>query len=235
MTAPRIPQICVPILAASAHEAENQILQATALKADLLELRVDYLSGALPSDLKKLLAAAKLPVIVTPRAESEGGVWRIKEHEQLAWAESAIEFGAAYVDLELATDASYLKSIIHFQAQTQIILSFHDLAATPPITELKAKLAAMINLDNHPIIAKFATMANSPADNEVMRALIVYAHSLEQPLLAMTMGEYARESRVEFPLLGSLWGYAALDEEHLSAPGQLTIKALREIYTTRTL
>ena len=50
------------------------------------------------------------------------------------------------------------------------------------------------------------------------------------PIVANTMGEYGKITRISNVVYGSLWTYACLDEEHGSAAGQIPAKLLREVF-----
>lgn len=63
--------LCVPSLATTAEEMAGDMVAAAAIGADVVELRLDYLSSFQPrSDLELLLANPPLPALVTYRSLS---------------------------------------------------------------------------------------------------------------------------------------------------------------------
>ena len=49
-------------------------------------------------------------------------------------------------------------------------------------------------------------------------------------IIAFCMGEQGKISRVMAPLLGSYLTYASLNKGEESAPGQLTVKEIKEVF-----
>lgn len=73
VASPQRTQICTIVTASSVRDAVRECAEAAASGADIVELRLDFLDAFNPqSDLKPLLAACALPVIVTCRPEWEG-------------------------------------------------------------------------------------------------------------------------------------------------------------------
>jgi 3-dehydroquinate dehydratase-1 len=44
------------------------------------------------------------------------------------------------------------------------------------------------------------------------------------------MGEKGKISRIFSPFLGAAWTYASLDKNKLSAPGQLAVRELKDLW-----
>jgi 3-dehydroquinate dehydratase type I len=218
--------ICIPITAPTTREALEKMEQATPL-ADLLELRVDLMPE---NDLKTLLRARRIPVLVTNRLRTEGGRFMGSEEERLAILLEAVQLGADYVDIEAATD-SELKDRLRLAlrgTETRLIVSWHDFSGTPSRETLHAKLAAC--RADSPAIVKLVTTANVAADCLRLLELIPAALGDGQPIAAFCMGEAGKISRIMAPRLGSAIGYASLDVGEGSAPGQFTIAEMRTIF-----
>src|SRR5260370_38188197 len=104
------PQICVPVCVRRASELADAIARAAEV-ADIIELRLDYLTEAeLAQGSKEILAAlaAKArPMILTLRPAEYGGARPISVEDRLScrinepWAPTSREHGADYWDLEL--------------------------------------------------------------------------------------------------------------------------------------
>ncbi len=217
-------KLCVPIVETSAQRARTATKEADRL-ADLIELRVDYLKNP---DLSILLQNRQKPFIVTNRREEEGGRYRGEERKRLSVLEKAIDLGADYIDVELATERSFLDNLIRNRGKTKVILSFHDFRSTPSCTELQKLFIRMIGLGAN--VNKIVPFAKSWEDNLTILSLIPFAKERKQKIVAFCMGEKGKISRVISPLLGAAWTYASLDKNSGSAPGQLTVQELTEIW-----
>jgi 3-dehydroquinate dehydratase type I len=217
--------ICIPIAAAHTAEVIEKMERAAPL-ADLVELRIDRMPNA---ELKRLLAARRIPVIVTNRSRQEGGGFAGTEEERVALITEAVHLGADYVDIEASTDHALKAKLISALAggTTRLIVSWHDFSGTPPAEFLKAKLA--VCMADGPAIVKIVTHAGTAADCLRLLELIPEALQRGQEIAAFCMGEKGKISRIMAPLLGSVISYASLEPEEASAPGQLTIHELRKI------
>ena len=110
-------------LAPDSTEDAIAALRAVSEQADIAELRLDLMPEY---DLASILADRPCPVIVTNRAEREGGRFRGRERERVRPLLEAIELGAEFVDIE--HDAVHL---ISDRGQTRLIVSHHDFSAMP--------------------------------------------------------------------------------------------------------
>jgi len=193
--------------------------------ADLIELRLDYLRDI---KLEMLLDAGEKPLIVTNRPREEGGRYAGNEKKRLAILRAAADFGAAFVDMEMRTERSSLQELIKNKNRTRIILSFHDFQRTLSPEELRKLTDRMIRYGAD--VAKIVTFARSWEDNLKVLALIPYVRKRKQAIVAFCMGEKGKMSRIFAPLMGAAWTYASLDRKRANAPGQLTVKEMREIW-----
>jgi 3-dehydroquinate dehydratase type I len=193
--------------------------------ADLIELRIDYLRGV---KLALLLEDRKKPFIVTNRRKEEGGKYKGEERERLIVLQKAIDLGADYVDVELATERSFLRDLVRYKRETQIILSFHDFRKTPSIKELQKLFGHMVRLGAD--VVKIVPFARFWEDNLNILSLIPFAKERKQKIVAFCMGEKGKISRIFSPFLGAAWTYASLDKNKLSAPGQLAVRELKDLW-----
>ena len=218
--------ICIPIAGTQTAEAIEKIRRASPL-ADIIELRIDRIPGA---DLGGLLAARHTPVIVTNRRRKEGGGFVGTEEERVGLLKEAVRLGADYVDIEAATDPALKKGLREtlVGSSSQLIVSWHDFSGTPSAEFLKTKLKDC--MADGPAIVKIVTHAAITADCLRLLELIPYARQRDQAITAFCMGRPGKISRIMAPLLGSVFSYASLEPEEASAPGQLTIYQMREIY-----
>ncbi len=217
-------KICLPIVETTGGKALRAVAEANG-PADLIELRVDYLKA--PS-LEPLLAEGKKPLIVTNRRREEGGRYGGDEKKRLAVLQEAADLGADFVDVELGSERSLLKELIHHKNGSRIILSSHDFQRTPSPRELRNLCGRMIGWGTE--VVKIVPFARSFEDNLRILSLLPYARERNQKIVAFCMGEKGKMSRIFSPLMGAAWTYASLRRQKASAPGQLTVVELREIW-----
>jgi len=79
-------------------------------------------------------------------------------------------------------------------------------------------------------VVKIVTLARSLEDNLKILPLIPLARGKKQDIVAFCMGDKGKMSRIFAPLMGGAWTYAALDQRRTSAPGQLTVGELRQVW-----
>lgn len=227
---------------------EQQVRQARAAGADLVELRVDRI-GDLPA-VETLVAGARLlPLIVTVRSADEGGMWTGDEAERVALIERLASLGPGYVDVEHAAwqRSANLRQRIGVlcgvrsdqarpserragegpfrRAANRLILSHHDFSGTP------------VDLD-----AVFDRLTATPA--EVIKAVFT-AHDAtdacrvlaqlrrragERKVIALAMGEAGLPTRILARKFGAFLTFACLHPGGDSAPGQLPVEDLRSLY-----
>ena len=184
--------------------------------AELVELRLDYLSGDVR--FRELLDDRPGPVIVTCRREKDGGRYTGSEASRLSMLRMAIAEGVEYVDIEedIATE-------ITRYGDTKRIISLHNFHKTP--SDLRSIHARMSTLDAD--IIKIATLANTPDDNIQMFDLM---QSAAIPTIGICMGEIGTPSRLLAGKFGAPFTYATFHAERSLAPGQLSFSEMRDIY-----
>jgi shikimate dehydrogenase len=84
-------------------------------------------------------------------------------------------------------------------------------------------------MENGAAVVKIVTFAKSAEDNLKVLGMIPYAQKHSQKIIAMCMGAEGRISRVVAPFLGAYLSFAALAPGAQSAPGQLTVRQMRQI------
>jgi 3-dehydroquinate dehydratase type I len=217
-------KVCISIGERAPGKAIQALKEANHL-ADMIELRADFLKTP---PLQPFLAERKKPLIVTHRRKEEGGGYEGNEEDRLAVLREAIHLGTDFIDVELKSKGSILQDLISHRESTRIILSVHDFRRTPPLRELRGLCRRMV--DRGAEVVKIVTFARTFEDNLRILALIPYARERKQEIVAFAMGDKGRMSRVFSPLMGAAWTYASLRPRKSSAPGQLTILELKEIW-----
>ena len=219
-------RICVAVARETVDEA-LAVAGQVASSADVIEIRLDYLREM---DVAPFLAAIGKPLLFTNRPAWEGGRFTGDEDARLAPLLEAVEQEAAYVDLELMAPKESMHRLLAAlkQSSTRLIVSWHNFEQTPQRSELLTNLKAM--QDNGAHIGKIVTMARDYRD--VLRVLQLQedAAQMHFPLIAFCMGPPGVISRLATLELGGFMTYCAANEDEATAPGQLSVDALRRIY-----
>ena len=156
-------------------------MRRVALSADIAELRLDFMEEC---DLPVLLRDRPCPVIVTNRAQREGGRFRANEEERVRPLLQAIDLGVEYVDIE--HDAVHL---IEDRRDSKLVISRHDFRRVPEDIDLMRRRLADKGAD----VVKIVGMAQRVTDNaRVLRSL----ESSDMPMISIAMGEAGLVSRV---------------------------------------
>ena len=218
------PKICVVITAKDTWEALEILQKVIAQCPDLIEIRFDYME--FQSDPAAIRKITDLPLIATNRRKDQGGYSKLNEQERVGSIIEAIDAGFEYADIELNTPhleelGSQIKNL-----GGKFLVSHHDYQKTPPIRELRETMNQM--LDYGADLCKIIGTARSPADN--LTYLSLYSSREKNGLVCFGMGNNGVLSRVLTPLLGGEFTYASFHSGRESAPGQLTLSEMREIY-----
>jgi 3-dehydroquinate dehydratase I len=217
-------KVCVPVIETTIEKAVKAIEEAGRV-ADFIELRLDYLKKP---DWSPLLKKGKRPLIATLRRSDEGGRYKGDEKKRMGLLREMVDQNINYVDAELRSDKALLQDLIRNKHKTRVILSYHDFEETPSMKKLEDLVDRMMQIK--PNVIKIATLARSWEDNLKVMSLIPYAVKNNQSIVAFCMGEIGRMSRIFSPLMGAAWTYAALGEKQVSAPGQMTVSRMKDIW-----
>lgn len=218
-------RICVSIGRSTIDDA-LAIADSVAKKADVLEIRLDHLS--IPA-VSPFISALTTPLLFTNRPVWEGGEFQGTEEERLGALLEAVAENCAYVDLELlAPDDSHQAMREALGTSTsKYIVSWHNFTDTPSREELVGRLALM--QDKGADIGKIITTAHGHQDVLRVLQLQEVAEKLGFPLIAFCMGPQGVISRVATCALGGYMTYCVVNEEEATAPGQLSLAAVRQI------
>lgn len=219
-------RICVSIGRENIDDAVA-VAESVASLADVLEIRLDCLKNP---DIRPFIGIIKQPLLFTNRPQWEGGKFAGEEEQRLALLLQAVSEEVAYVDLELLapTDSQQNMRSALQASNTQLILSWHNFTDTPSREELVGRMAMM--QDNGADIGKIITTAHDHEDVLRVLQLQEVAAKLDFPLIAFCMGKPGVVSRVATCGLGGYMTYCAVNEQEATAPGQLSVTAIREIY-----
>jgi len=147
---------------------------------------------------------------------------------------AAAEAGAMYVDLEVEAPSSMGKRLRRACQDfgTLFIRSFHDFTGTPS----KSDLADIVEQCRHygADVVKIVTTALAAEDAAVTLSLYDIEENPSK-LIAFSMGEFGKQSRLDCLSFGAPYTYAALTEEEAAAPGQWPVaEMMKALYGGRT-
>ena len=200
-----------------------QTLRSALKKSDYVEIRFDFLKAEqIPQVLETVKKDLK-KIVCTLRPKTEGGKFAGKEKERLSILKLIAEYNPFLLDIEFNTMkqnknlAKYLKT-----TKTKLLISGHDFKKTPSLTELKKKLNQMSKFSSN---VKIVTTAKSTEDST--RVLQLYSKKENINLIAFTMGNPGRVSRILSLYLGSPYIYVSLGKP--VAPGQFSLDEVKRI------
>jgi 3-dehydroquinate dehydratase-1 len=202
------------IVAVLGRDAERAVLAADG--ADMIELRLDLLSGGDPLEtLKAVRKATARPVIATARLKSEGGMFQGSEDERIDLLMRSAHY-ADYVDIELLADQ---RDEAMAAIDKPMIVSYHDFHGMPQVGEMSRIYGEMKKTEA--AIAKIAVTPQSLHDNLWILQFLLDA---DTPLCMIAMGRLGRHLRAVAPIYGSALTYGFVTES--TAPGQMSLAEL---------
>jgi len=217
------PRICASIIADEPIIAVEIVKELRPYQPDLIELRLDCMRSL--HELQLVRESTDIQLIATNRRRDQGGHCSSSETDRVATLLHACDVGFDYIDLELTTES--IDDVIEDVKSRGIglIVSHHDLKGTPKKESLERIMRDEIELGAD--ICKVIGTSRSPLDNLIYLDLLARTN---ENLVSFGMGKIGVMSRVFSPLFGGAFTYASAEPDRVSAPGQLTITELREIY-----
>ncbi len=210
------PKICAVIV-----NNDLEAVKRVESLIDLFEVRIDLIGDA----WRQMVAHLERPWIACNRSVEEGGNWQGSEAKRREELLSALELGAAIIDIELVT--GNLKEIAQLiKKKAKCLLSYHDIKGTPSIELMKGIIQRQ--LDAGADICKLVTTALKFEDNLAVLELI--SDFPKARVVSFAMGPLGGISRIMCPLVGGDFIYASVAEGKESAAGQITVSDLRKIY-----
>lgn len=196
------------------------LLEGSEPRIQMAEIRLDRCPLDI-EEIESLFSSSDTPLVATCRVVDDGnGTWEEAEEKLSA----AVEAGAAFLDLEIEAPKEVGKRLRRACSEygTTMIRSSHFFAGTPSDDVLRNTVEKCRKFGGE--IVKIAAMAKSGED--VARVLELYSQEQtsqrQAELIAFSMGETGRASRLECLRLGSPFTYAALNDNEAAAPGQWT-------------
>jgi 3-dehydroquinate dehydratase type I len=224
------PRICVPIPINKISDTISLIEKVENSSADLIEIRLDYLSmdiSNMVNWLEKIVKLSSIPLIATNRVYDQGGFYLQNEEKRIQILIKAAEKGFRYVDIELTTKMleQTVKKIKELGAKP--IVSFHNFKYTPTNPELETILRSQI--ESGAEICKIVTTANNLSDS-IRCLLLTKRMSKITNIVFFAMGEKGVLSRFLSPVFGAFFTFASLESNMETASGQISIANMRKLY-----
>ena len=227
--------LAVPIAAPDLGQAKQQVKAALTAGAEMLELRTDYLEYLSVDLVKNLIGQIRaalsrpIPIIVTCRDKQQGGALAYPQQLRIDVLTTALKAGAEFVDVEFENflrteNQERIMVALSQSAKGRLILSTHNFKTK---FENINKLYRSILAAYPAAIPKLVYTANHI--NDCFEAFdLLYRTSGKQ--IVFCMGEAGLISRIIARKLNSFVTFASIDEQSATAPGQLTIEQLKELY-----
>lgn len=231
MDHPQQPRVCISICEPTVAALERAITSAAAV-CDLIEVRLDCLTAdqltAGASLITKLLERSSCKSILTLRPSGQGGRRELDDETRHAFWSSAI-FSDSYFDVELDLAERFIPNADAPSLPvdwSRTICSQHDFAGVPAnLEQLYDRLA------NTPArVLKIAVHAADAIDCLPVFQLLERARHQGREMIAIAMGTAGIATRILGPSRGAFLTYASLNDDAATAPGQVSVRELREVY-----
>lgn len=228
--------LAVPITADSPAGGIKQAKTALDKGAQMLELRSDYLKNLTPDLAEQLIRPIRegigrnVELIFTCRDPEEGGKNDYPAQLRINVLERAISCGVDFVDCEYRNYVSgiFKERIDEALSQAEscrLILSVHNFDA--PFEDLES-LAEEIKNTNGRAVPKLVYKAKHI--NDCFAGFDLLSDWGDKDIILLCMGEAGVISRILAGRFGSMVSFASTDPESASAPGQVTIDELKNVY-----
>ncbi len=228
----RLPKLCVSLQGTTPAELFARA-DSVLSEARFLEIRLDSLpkpAAALPQ-LKEFLSRHRdVIALATCRRKEHGGGFTGTLTGELEMLVKAAEAGCQIVDLEVeSVEQANRPQRARFRdalraAGAALLVSYHDYSRT---RGLKAAAERIKVFD--PDYVKVVSTARSLADNLAVLRLIE-DEALDTQVVGIAMGEEGLVSRVLAPRAGAAFTFASAAEGSETAPGQLSVRTLTDLY-----
>lgn len=183
---------------------------------EMAEIRLDLIP--VNEEKIKQIFLKNVRLIATCRPDN------MERGHRIFYLKTAIEAGAAFVDIEIETPQAEKEMLVEFAKahNCKIIISYHNFEKTPDSCELKKIVDDCFAQGAD--IAKLACLVNSNAD--AARVLSLYDD--ERPIVSLGMGSKGKITRVAAILLGAPFTFVS-NLGRKTAPGQIDMGKMNSI------
>jgi 3-dehydroquinate dehydratase / shikimate dehydrogenase len=224
----RVGKICVALRGATVAELLHRAQTALA-ESQFLEFRLDSVDNparAVAPIAEFLAAHREVAAIATCRRQAFGGGFSGSLHQELNILKAAAQAGFALIDLEI--ESAEECSTSEFEAlrdlETDLLISFHDFKSAIDPEAVFARIQRFT-----PDFIKIVSTAHTLTDS--LKLLKWIGHrSAEAQVVGISMGEAGIPSRILSLRAGSAFTFASASEGSETAPGQMTTRALKDLY-----
>jgi 3-dehydroquinate dehydratase / shikimate dehydrogenase len=207
----------IEVVACATTDAALRAYKGAHARTDIVELRLD---GMRDLDLDRLLAARGKPKLLSMRSRAQGG--GAAPSDRAAVLAKIARSSAEYLDIEPQdTDLPALRRA----EGPKRVLSWHDFRSTP--LDLRDRLLWLLGQRRADLV-KIVTFAEVAGD--ILRVRDLLRGAGEERLIAFCMGPKGVPSRILAPSWGSAAVFAPRRGAPPSAPGQVPLEDLLEIY-----
>jgi 3-dehydroquinate dehydratase / shikimate dehydrogenase len=213
--------ICITIAQEDRNLLLADMLNAAAMGADMVEVRLDTLDKA-PS-FSEMLSAKRLPILFSCRRPQDGGNWQGTEDERLILLRQAIMSKADYVEMEY----DVAEEIRPFPGCKRVV-SYTNKEKMP--SAIRDIYDDMLNLQ--PDVIKLTVRARTP---EEAWPLVQILGKPTVPTVVVGLGRPGVMLAILGKRIGCPWTAAALEKGMEAFPGQPTIRELVDIYRYRDI
>ncbi|HLW65651.1 MAG TPA: type I 3-dehydroquinate dehydratase [Gemmataceae bacterium] len=213
--------ICFTIAQESRRLAMADMLNASAMGADLVEVRLDCFQQ--DPDPKELLNARRRPVIFSCRRGQDGGNWHGSEDERIKLLKMAIISDPDYCEIEW----DVADQIRRF-GKCQRVISYTNLKETPSdIADIYEVMRA-----KDPDVIKLTCKARTP---EEAWPLVQILAKPPLPTVVVGLGRPGAMLAILGRKIGAPWTVAALEKGAEAYAGQPTARDLEQVYHYRSI
>ncbi len=220
-------KICVSICAETADEMLEQIRRAEDL-ADVIEIRFDCIES---KQIHKAFAflASKKTLLLTYRPKEQGRKIEADLFQREVFWNAFVINGTTDAK-KLWFDYEYDLMNLQKVSNQVTIRSFHNFSGVPEnLNEIYDNLSANSE------VPKIAFQADDITDTIPIWKLLERAQSENKQIIPIAMGEAGKWTRILGLAHGAFMTYASLDEGNETAPGQVSVTDLIEVYRAKEL
>lgn len=232
--------VCVSFMPEKPSEMERMAEEYRKAAPDLIEWRMDYLpdlsrrilKGEMPKLVKRLRACfPEMVLLLTCRTDREGGRADLSDENYREMIRQILEEAKDdfdLLDVEYAKKDTLDSKLLSEAVRKGLVFSFHDFSETPANDILEEKLCSMVR--DGAGIAKVAVM---PRTKEDVDRLLLLTRKVDEELdgqgllMTISMGSMGTVSRLKGREYGSVFTFAGVSQDAVSAPGQISIRELR--------
>jgi 3-dehydroquinate dehydratase/shikimate dehydrogenase len=217
-------KICVSVCAETADELIEQIKRAKDL-ADVIEIRFDCLKKEVFENFDYNFPYKK-NYIFTFRPKEQGGKRELSLREREVFWNSGNDFcGGDFEEDVVKNHLDWLYS--------PVICSYHDFEGVPNnLIEIYERIKFS---ESNADIIKIAVQTDDITDTISIWKLLEKATAENQQIIPIAMGEAGKWTRILGLAHGAFMTYASLDAGNETAPGQISVKDLIEVYRVKEL